>query len=332
MSNITPEQVVSQDPIHNIPEEIIAQRSAKFRAFVAFLGGVIREEGRGFRAECPACKRDTLHVSPTPENRVGVYCHYCGPSAPRRVLRQNGFDIPAPPPRVINHDAIGQTWAQWRSQGARPLVGTLADTYLRSRAIDIRSFERGTFRHLQCGWGRYEKRVAPVMIGWSYSLFGGDTYKPTTIHVTYLRNDGSGKADVPVPKRTIGPSSGAVIFFVPDAARGKWEREQYWWIVGEGIETVLSYMEIKRRQGERRVAGISALNGAGLQYLSLPKFVRRVIVAADNDANGTGQKFSGIAYWRFLKEGRFARYALPAGAGKDWNDVLRAESGLEVSS
>jgi hypothetical protein len=91
-------------------------------------------------------------------------------------------------------------------------------------------------------------------------------------------------------------------------------------------------MEIKRRQGERRVAGISALNGAGLQYLSLPKFVRRVIVAADNDTNGTGQKFSSIAYWRFAREGRFARYALPAGVGKDWNDVLRAESGLEAAS
>ena|ERR1700722_6080933 len=77
-------------------------------------------------------------------------------------------------------------------------------------------------------------------------------------------------------------------------------------------------------------SGVSCF--AGLQYLSLPKFVRRVIVAADNNANGTGQKFSSIAYWRFLKEGRFARYALPAGVGKDWNDVLRAESGLEAAS
>jgi len=118
MSNITTEQVVIQEPIRGIPEEIIAKNRAKFHAFVEFLGGVIREEGRGFRATCPACNRDTLHVRPTPNNRIAIRCHYCGGSAPRRVLRENGFDIPAPGPVVIDHAEIKQTWDRWRSQGA----------------------------------------------------------------------------------------------------------------------------------------------------------------------------------------------------------------------
>jgi hypothetical protein len=61
------------------------------------------------------------------------------------------------------------------------------------------------WRHLQCGYGWYDKRfVCPAMIGWTYSLFGGEMYKPAAVHVTFLRRDGSGKADVPVPKRTFG--------------------------------------------------------------------------------------------------------------------------------
>jgi Toprim domain len=320
-----PQDNISSIPIQGPSEEILARNRAKFRDFIDFLGGVICDESKGFRATCPACHRDTLHATPTPSRRVSVYCHYCGANAPRRVCVAAGFDIPAPDPNDVDHDQIKETWNYWRYHlWTEPLEGTVAQTYLLKRGIDISSFDAGTFRHLQCcARANYDKRIRriPAMVGWSYSKYGGDTYKPATIHATYLRPDGSDKIPVLYPKKTYGPKSGAVIFFAPDAARAS--PQQYWWVVGEGIETVLSYMAIKRLQGERRVAGICALNGAGLQYLSLPKFVRRVIVAGDNDANGSGQKFSGVAYWRFAKEGRQARYALPERTGQDWNDVLK---------
>ena len=229
MTDNSTTRIRDQEPIHGIPEEILARRSAKFHEFVDFLGGVIREEGRGWRATCPACNRDTLHVSPTPDNRIGIRCHYCGGSAPRRVLKENGFDIPAPAPRPINHTEIEYWRRYWRSQGARPIEGTPAESYLASRAIHIKSFEDGTFHHLQfVPRAPFEHVIATAMVAWTYSTFGGDTYKPATVHVTYLRYDGLGKILVPDPRRTFGAFGSGIIFFVPDAARDRREREQYW--------------------------------------------------------------------------------------------------------
>ena len=325
MSNNNSTEVVSQEPIHGIPEEILARNRTKFYAMVDFLGGVIREEGRGFRATCPACNRDTLHVRRTPDGRVSVYCRYCGGSEPRRVLKENGFDIPAPGPVVIDHGEIKQTWDRWRSQGVRPIEGTPADTYLASRAIDIRAFKAGTFRHLQCGYGWYDKRfVCPAMIGWTYSLFGGETYKPAAVHVTFLRRDGSGKADVPVPKRTFGPTSGAAVYFKPPDIKHPEDCE---WVIAEGVETTLSAMLLFQERG-RGLAGIAALSAVGVQYLQLPRSIKRVIIAADNDDNkdGIGERVARALRYRLWSQGKIVSIAVPPKPGQDWNDVLGAGS------
>jgi hypothetical protein len=58
---------------------------------------------------------------------------------------------------------------------------------------------------------------------------------PLAIHVTYLRPDGSGKADIPKLKQkaSFGPvSGGAVRFGMPRGGK--------WLAIGEGIETTLS--------------------------------------------------------------------------------------------
>jgi putative DNA primase/helicase len=87
-------------------------------------------------------------------------------------------------------------------------------------------------------------------------------------------------------------------------------------VIGEGIESTLSAMQLFGR------AGWSAVFAGGLKTLELPSGVRRILIAADNDASGTGQRNALAAYDRWASEGRLARIKTPPVAGTDFNDVL----------
>ena len=58
--------------------------------------------------------------------------------------------------------------------------------------------------------------------------------------------------------------------------------------------------------------------------MELPPDVRRIIIAADNDASGAGQRNALAAYDRRTAEGRSARIKTPPAAGTDFNDLLLA--------
>ena len=90
-------------------------------------------------------------------------------------------------------------------------------------------------------------------------------------------------------------------------------------VVGEGIETTLAAMQLFGR------AGWSAVYAGGLKTIELPPDVRRVIIAADNDVNGVGQRNALAAYDRWTAEGRSVRIKTPPAAGADFNDVLHKE-------
>jgi hypothetical protein len=99
------------------------------------------------------------------------------------------------------------------------------------------------------------------------------------LHRTYLRSDGRGKADLPKEwqRRTLGPiRGGAVRLGMP--SEGKWLA------VGEGIETVLAVMTACD------IPGWAALSAPGIRALILPPEATQVIVCADHDANGVGQR------------------------------------------
>jgi hypothetical protein len=87
-------------------------------------------------------------------------------------------------------------------------------------------------------------------------------------------------------------------------------------ITGEGVETVLSAMEIFG------FAGWSAVYAGGLKTAKLPPEMRRVLIAADNDANGAGQRNALAAYDRWTAEGRTVRIKIPPVVGDDFNNVL----------
>jgi putative DNA primase/helicase len=69
-------------------------------------------------------------------------------------------------------------------------------------------------------------------------------------------------------------------------------------------------------------AGWAAVYAGGLKTMELPSHVLRVIIAADNDASGVGQRNALAAYDRWTAEGRSVRIMCPPIAGEDFNDVL----------
>jgi len=74
----------------------------------------------------------------------------------------------------------------------------------------------------------------------------------------------------------------------------------------------------------------AALSTSGLVALALPPIVRRVVILADHDANGAGERAARAAAARWLAEGRLVRLALPPEPGSDFNDVLVGRAPWEM--
>jgi putative DNA primase/helicase len=131
------------------------------------------------------------------------------------------------------------------------------------------------------------------------------------IHRTFLRKDGSGKADLPRDwqKLAKGPIGGG-------AVRLAMPRPGEWLAVTEGIETALSII------AACGLPAWAALSAGGLRSIVLPPEVAMVLICGDNDANGVGQRALHEACDRFLSEGRRVRIAIPPEPDTDFNDLL----------
>ena len=141
------------------------------------------------------------------------------------------------------------------------------------------------------------------------------TGEPVAIHRTYLRRDGTGKADVDPAKATKGPMAGGAIMLhdpVPGAPL----------VIGEGIESSLS---AGRLLDAPAWAGIAAGN---LKAIIPPGGPREIILAADPDPVGQREAWAAADQWRGL--GRRVQVATPDDATTDFNDLLRRRSAREA--
>jgi putative DNA primase/helicase len=95
-------------------------------------------------------------------------------------------------------------------------------------------------------------------------------------------------------------------------------------LIGEGLETCISAMQ------STGMPAWAALSTSGMTGLVLPASVRTVIILADHDRSGAGERAARTAAARWLAEGRRVRIAMPPDLG-DFNDVLlcRAHAPIE---
>jgi hypothetical protein len=194
-------------------------------------------------------------------------------------------------------DRIACASLLWDS--ALPAVGTLAHEYLRSRGIRIEppwTLRFSMLKHRPSGLWLPAMVAAVVDVN---AEFVG-------IHRTYLRPDGNGKANVEPVKMSLGPIGGGAVRLSPISEN---------LILCEGIETGLSIA-----QAIPDASVWVALSSSGLRIIELPRQVRTVTIAADNDE--TGEKARAVAQ-RLVGEGRTVRIAQPSIGGFDFNDVLQ---------
>lgn len=267
--------------------------------------------GDEYRCCCP------IHAERSPSfyifaGGLAWYCFGCGKGGDAIKLMQelhhvdfraatamlSGGDLPTVDIEPIvsgpsaKSEKIVEARAIWRS--AEVVHGTLAETYLRSRGIDIRIPE--TIRFTRLRYGR-SGRLHPCLI----AAIAGPDNRLSGIQRTYLSDDGTRKADVPKAKLSLGRITGGAIRLAPAASR---------LTVCEGLEDGLT---LQQEDGE----AVWCAAGAGnMPKMHFPSLVRTVLVGGDADA--AGRTAADKAVGAFKDRGLIARAFFPT-QGKDFN-------------
>ncbi|ABD89104.1 DUF7146 domain-containing protein [Rhodopseudomonas palustris] len=187
---------------------------------------------------------------------------------------------------------------------AKPIAGTLVETYLRHRGIvDLDGLASLRF-HPRCYYrpGTHAPTETwPAMIAAVTDLDG----EITGVHRTWLDPSGLGKAPIDTPRRAMGDLLGnAVRFGVADDVMA----------AGEGIETMLSLRGVMPT-----MPMAAALSAAHLGAILFPVTLRRFYIARDKDPAGDGAL--DVLIGRTQAAGIEAMALSPRGG--DFNEDLR---------
>ncbi len=277
--------------------------------------------GRYGAAACPVCQpesrrqQNALTLSDGRDGRLLAHCKR-SECAFREILSAAGVGLGSYTPPDLSNIARREAEAikegEQREKRALALwcesvsIGdTVAETYLRGRGISCQLSETLRFHHA-C-WHPSAKRLPAIV-----SLVEGSDY--FAVHRTYLRLDGSGKAEVDPPKAMLGAvAGGAVRLSESDGPL----------VVTEGIETGLSLL-CGLLSGPATVW--AALSTSGVRGLKLPVNPRKLIIAPDGDDPGRAAAQALATQAQALG---WDVSLLPALEGRDWNDVLAADRGAK---
>ena len=291
---------------------------------VAFALGKAVRAGRDWLCMCPLHGGVSLSLADGRNGKLLAHCFAgCDGCEVWTELRDRGLigdgDDRRSPERVEaqrrRDEAVAATERERirrRIEQARALygrgvdaTGTPVETYLHSRGITIPVPPVLRFvRYCPHRNGGYYPAMAAAVIYVDGEQIG--------VHKTFLRPDGSGKADLPKPEQRESCGilkAGAVRLASHCAGKAL--------LVGEGIESTLAAMQMFG------LPGWAALSATGIEALDLPDEIHEVTIVADNDANGVGYAAALTAYERWQGEGRGVGILMPPNAGDDFNDVLQ---------
>jgi putative DNA primase/helicase len=176
---------------------------------------------------------------------------------------------------------------------------TIVRVYLRRRGVDLP--EEPVIRfHPRCRCG---KDRLPAMVA---LMTDPATAEPCGIHRTFLKPDGSGKADIGSPKRMLGPAG--VIRLAEQITDGLG--------LAEGIETALNVIQ---RLGWGPVWATGSAGGIR-NFPVRPVTVPNIFI--DRDDDGVSMKAAEACAERYVAAGLEAYIHEPP-AGQDWADAAQ---------
>jgi putative DNA primase/helicase len=264
---------------------------------------------RCWRGTCPACGQDAFEVRTGKSGSPRVICYYGCSGAELLPAVQAALCGLWSPPEGSSAGKSGRSDAErtvkalilW--SGAKAAPSTPADAYLTGRGLADLAASPALRWRADVAHPEERGRVSAML-----ALVVDAAGQPVAVHRTYLRSDGTGKANVTPAKASLGPVGGGAIRLDPLAPE---------LVVGEGIETSASAGRVLDLPAW---AAVSAGNLA--RALILPEKVRAVVIAAD--ADGPGRRAADEAARRWRAEGRRVRVATPDLPGQDFNDLLLA--------
>jgi hypothetical protein len=209
---------------------------------------------------------------------LDVIARTCGLHAFRDVLEEarRFLSLPQPEPQPSKQRPTpapsGSPEAARRLfASAKPIIGTMAGTYLRSRGITgIGDLDCLRF-HPRCYYRAHDRaprETWPALVAAVTDLDGAIT----GVLRTWLARDGSGKAPLAAPRRALGSLLGSGVRF---------GRATDVMAAGEGLETMLSLRVVLPA-----MPMVAALSSAHLAALIPPAGLRRLYIARDNDRAG----------------------------------------------
>lgn len=278
-------------------------------------------------APCPICQSDgrrdqrALSVSSSGE-RTLISCHKSGCAArdifselrARGLTQKGSVGTPKRSKSEMERELVllqertakTQRYCDSIFKQAISICSTPAEVYLKQRGIPVQGSKlRNTIRFHPNLRHNPSGQVLPCMVARIRDAQG----QPMGIHRTYLKPDGSRKADVQSPKMMLGRSSGGAVRLGPDRPVIA---------LAEGIETALSIGFASR------MTVWACLSTSGLKGLILPQMplAELVVIAADHDPVGLAAAEETAR--RLEAEGRSVSIIAPRAEGSDFNDVLRS--------
>ena len=183
--------------------------------------------------------------------------------------------------------------------------GDLAHRYLETRGVEDYTYPDALRFAPKLRDG--EGGIRPCMV----AMVSGPDGKPVTMHRTFLRPDGSGKADMASPRK-IMPGE------LPDGACVRIGDYVAGGVLGiaEGIETALSASAMFD------VQVWAAINSGMMKKWLPPDGCDEVAIFADNDAKFGGQAAAYHLAHRLAVRGVSVTVHVPPLVGTDWNDIL----------
>lgn len=184
--------------------------------------------------------------------------------------------------------------------------GDLADTYLKSRGIWHASYPPALRFAARMRDG--EGGIRPCMVA-LVGIYGADRY--ATMHRTFLRPDGKGKAEMIAPRKLMpGPLPDGACVALSEYIGGPLG-------IAEGIETAFAASAMFD------LPVWSAINSAILKKWKPPEGCGEVVIFGDNDPKFGGQAAAYELAHRLAVKGIDVDVQMPPHVGQDWNDEWR---------
>ena len=270
---------------------------------------------------CPLCGGEDRFRFDNKDGRGTYICSHCGAGDGMKLAQEftgrpfaevaaqiDGIlgnvkpDAPARPPMTEEQrtQALRRAWVD--SRAVAP--GDLVDSYLRSRGLGEVIYPKSlrfapTMRDGAGG-------VRPAML----ALVGVWGAKPVSLHRTFLKPDGTGKAEMDAPRKMMpGDLPDGVCVQLSD-----WHGHGPIGIA-EGIETAMSASALFD------IPVWAAINTTMLAKWLPPEGAEDVAIFADNDALFGGQAAAYRLAHRLAVKGKTVTVHLPPTAGDDWNDI-----------